>query len=69
MHFSFSEFLCGICGSIVSVVTRLWAGQPRTCGLILVTNRLAVGSTQHPIQWEWGIVGGGSFSSSKAAGV
>jgi len=39
---------------VVSVMNKLWAGQPRSCGLILVTNRLALGSSQHSIHWEWG---------------
>jgi len=55
MYFKFSGFLFGVCDSTVSVMNRLWAGQPRSCGLILVTSRLAVGSTQHSIQWEWGV--------------
>jgi len=35
------------------MMNRLWAGQPRRCGLVLVTSRLAVGSTQHSVHWEW----------------
>jgi hypothetical protein len=67
MYFKFSGFLYWVCDSIVSVMNRLSAGLPRSCGLILVTSRLAVGSTKHPIRWEWGVRW--SFSNSKAAGV
>jgi hypothetical protein len=46
----FSRFCGGIYNSIVSVVTGLWAGQPRSRGLILGTSRLTAGSTLHPVQ-------------------
>jgi hypothetical protein len=46
---------------MVSVINSLWTGQPKSCGLIHVTSRLAVRYTQHPIQWDWG--GYGSLSA------
>jgi hypothetical protein len=40
---SFQGSCVGVCDSVVSVTNRLWAGQPRSCCLILVTSGLAVG--------------------------
>jgi hypothetical protein len=62
MYFKFSGLLCWVCDSIVSVMNRLSAGLPRSCGLILVTSRLA---GVHPASYSVGM--GGYVGVSLAA--